>query len=169
MGAVGSRNRASATTAGFVALIVGGYQLWNASELLQIASFYWAVLGPLGHGFEEYTRPFHHFVAWLNAEAALSAAAGIALLLGAVLVCARNPFGPRLLAGGCVVVFVHTGIGWVVAARMLSRFAAVGAYDEGLLWFHTPSRLAIIVLAFVLPVIAAYLALWPGRLPGKLN
>jgi hypothetical protein len=155
-------NRAGGITAGVLALIVGGYQAWAAYRLMDVASTYSDGLDFLVRGDTHYTTAFHDFVVWLHTEAALSGAAAIALLIGAVLLLVRKAAGWRLIVLGCVVVVAHTGVGWVVATKMLRWFIEIGAYDYGLLWFNTPSKLAIVVLSFVAPVVAVVLALHPA-------
>jgi membrane-bound metal-dependent hydrolase YbcI (DUF457 family) len=113
-------------------------------------------------GDTHYTTAFHDFVVSLRTEAALSGAAAIALFVGAVLLVVRKAAGRRLMVLGCVVVVAHTGIGWVVATKMLRWFVEIGADDYGLLWFNTPSKLAIVVLSFVAPAVTVILALHPA-------
>jgi hypothetical protein len=144
-----------------LALVVGGYQAWVAFQLTDVASTYSDGLDFLVRGDTHYTTAFHDFVVWLRAEAALSGGAAIALLIGAVLLVVRRAAGRRLIVLGWVVVVAHTGIGWVVATKMLRWFVEIGADDYGLLRFNTPSKLAIVVLSLVGPVVAVVFALHP--------
>ncbi|QUR69465.1 hypothetical protein [Mycobacterium spongiae] len=155
-------NRTIALTTGILAALLGAYQCWRAVRLLHIASIYSEVLRLLGRLLENYTTPFHRFVVWLNAEAALAVGGALALLLGAAMMFARRPIAPTLIVSGSAIVIAHTGIGWVVATRMIHRFYAVGAHDAGLYWFDTPNRPAVVMLSFILPVIGAVLALLPA-------
>ena len=65
-------NRAGGSTAGVLALLVGGYQAWAAFQLSHIASTYSDGLDFLVRGDTHYTTAFHDFVVWLRTEAGLS-------------------------------------------------------------------------------------------------
>jgi hypothetical protein len=155
-------NRAIAITAAIIALLVGGYQVWVAFQLSHVASTYSDDLDFLVRGDTHYTKAFHDFVVWLHAEAALSGSSAIALLIGAVLLLVRKAAGRWLTVLASVVVVAHTSVGWVVATKMSHWFVEIGADDYGTLWFKIPSRLAIVVLSFLAPVVAVILALHPA-------
>jgi hypothetical protein len=151
-------NRAIPMAAGILALFAGAYQAWCTSQLLHTASTYSDSL----RGLEFYTTSFHSFVVWLTTEAAASAVAALALILGGAMVLARKSLGRGFIIVGCVVAVAHTGVGWVIATNMLHWFAEIGANDYGLLWFNMPSRLGIVLYALALPVITAILAWLPA-------
>jgi len=151
-------NRAIPMAAGILALVAGAYQAWCTSQLLHAASTYSDSL----RGLEFYTTSFHSFVVWLTTEAAASAVAALTLILGGGMVLAGKSLGRGLIIVGCVVAVAHTCAGWVIATNMLHWFAEIGANDYGSLWFNMPSRLAIVLLALVVPVITLILALLPA-------
>ena len=150
--------REIAIAAAVLASLAGLYQGWFAIQLPNLASRY----SDATKGLEQYTMSLVHFVVWLRIEAALSAGAAVALILGGVMMLTRKPVGRTLVLAGCPVVIAHTGVGWVVAARMLQWFTEMGATEEGLRWFDTPSNLTIALLALALPVITWLLVLVPG-------
>jgi hypothetical protein len=160
-------NRAIPMTAGILALAAGAYQAWCIPQLLHTASTYSDSL----KGLEQYTTSFHAFAVWLTTEAAASAVAALALILGGAMVLAGRSLGRGFVIIGCVIALVHTGVGWVTANNMLHWFAEIGADDFAFLWFNMPSRLAIVLLSLVVPVITAILTLlpatrrWCGRIP----
>jgi hypothetical protein len=151
-------NRAIPMAAGILALVAGVYQALCTSQLLHIASTYRDSL----MGLELYTTSFHSFVVWLTTEAAASAIAALALILGGTLVLARKSLGRGFILVGCVVTVAHTGVGWVIATNMLHWFVELGVNDYGFLWFNMPSKLAIILLALAVPVITVILTLLPA-------
>jgi hypothetical protein len=151
-------NRAIPIVAGIMALVAGAYQAWCTSQLLHTASTYSDSL----RGLEFYTTSFHSFAVWLTTEAAASAVAALALILGGAMVLARKSLGRGLIIVGCVVAVAHTGVGWVIATNMVHWFVEIGANDYGFLWFNMPSRLAIVLLALAVPVITVILALHPA-------
>ena len=141
-----------------LALLAGLYQGWSAIQLPNLASRY----SDATKGLEHYTTSLVHFVVWLRVEAALSAGAAVALILGGVMMLTRKPVGRTLVVVGCLVVVAHTGVGWLVAATMLQWFTEMGATEEGLRWFDNPSKLTIVLLALALPIITGLLVLLPG-------
>ena len=150
--------REFAIVAAVLALLAGVYQFWLAIQLPNLASRY----SYATKGLEHYTMSLVHFVVWLRVEAALSAVAALALTLGGVTMLARKPSGRTLVVGGCLVVIAHTGVGWMVAAKMADWFTEVGATEEGLRWFDTPSARTIVLLSLAVPVITVLLVLLPG-------
>jgi hypothetical protein len=151
-------NRVIPMTAGILALIAGAYQAWCIPQLLHTASTYSDSLS----GLEQYTTSFHAFTAWLTTEAAASAVAALALILGGAMVLAGKSLGRGFVIVGCVIAVVHTGVGWVTATNMLHWFTEIGADDYAFLWFNMPSRLAIVLLSLAVPVITAILTLLPA-------
>jgi hypothetical protein len=151
-------NRAIPMAAGVLALIAGAYQAWCTPQLLHTASTYSDTL----RGLELYTTNFHHFVVWLTTEAAASLVAALALILGGGMVLAGKSLGRGFIIAGCVIAVVHTGVGWVIVNNMLHGFAEIGAEDYAFLWFNMPSRLAIVLLSLMVPVITAMLTLLPA-------
>ncbi|MGZ4577486.1 MAG: hypothetical protein ACXVX1_07150 [Mycobacterium sp.] len=145
-----------------MAMVVGGYQLWFASRCLHTAATNSDGIGFLVQGHEHYPMTFHNFNLWLNGEAALSVMGGAALIAGAVLAGIRKAVGLKVIVGGCLAVIAHTGVGWIVATKMIHWFVLIGADDYGLLWFDAPNRAAIVVLSFALPAVAAVIALVSG-------
>ncbi|KZS60710.1 MAG: hypothetical protein K2X56_24140 [Mycobacterium pseudokansasii] len=157
--------RKLAIATGALAFAITGSQVWRAFELRRIASFYSDSLGFLIRGDavgSHYTSAFRNFYWWLNVEAALSTAAALVLIFGAALVFTGKSMGLRLVAVGCGVVVIHASVGWVVATRMIHWFVYIGAYDQGLLWFNPPSRLAIVLLSFAAPGITLVLEFLSG-------
>jgi len=151
-------NCAIVIVAAVLALLAGAYQVWFAIQLPDHASTY----SYATKGLEHYTMSLDHFVAWLRAEAALSAAAALALILGGWMMLTRTPVGRIFVIVGCLVVIVHTGVGWVVATKLLPWFTEMGATEEGFRWFNTPSKHAIVLLSLAVPVITGLVVLLPG-------
>jgi hypothetical protein len=151
-------NRTIPTSAGILALFAGAYQAWCIPRLLHTASTYSDTL----KGLELYTTNFQHFVVWLTTEAAMSLVAALALVLGGGMLLAGKSLGRGFVIVGCVIAVVHIGVGWVIVNRMLHWFAEIGAEDYAFLWFNMPSRLAIVLLSLVVPVITAILTLLPA-------
>jgi hypothetical protein len=146
-------NRAGGITAGVLALIVGGYQAWVAYRLSDVASILSGAFGSFAHfyGLASYEPVL---VAWPTAEVVLCAVAALVLVVGALMVFAGNFIGRRVLVAGCVIVVLHTSIGWAVAVW----FVHLGSSAIGDLWFDNPSKLVAIVLSFVAPVVIGVLA-----------
>jgi hypothetical protein len=151
-------NRAIPMAAGILALVAGAYQAWCIPKLLHIASIYSDTLKSL----ELYTTNFHRFVVWLTTEAAVSLVASVALILGGGMVLAGKSLGRGFVVIGCLMVVVHTGVGWVIVNNMLHWFAEIGGEDYAFLWFNMPSMLAIVLLSLAVPVITAMLTLLPA-------
>jgi len=151
-------NRTIPMTAGILALASGAYQAWCVPQLLHAASTYSEIL----RGLEQYTTSFHAFAVWLTTEAAASIVAALALILGGAMVLAGKSLGRAFVVVGCVIAFVHTGVGWVMANDMLHWFAEIGGDDSAFPWFNMPSMLAIGLLSVIVPVIAAILVLQPA-------
>jgi hypothetical protein len=151
-------NRAIPMAAGILALFAGAYQAWCIPRLLHTASTYSDTL----KGLELYTTNFQHFVVWLTTEAAMSLVAALALVLGGGMLLAGKSLGRGFIIVGCVIAGLHIGVGWVIVNRMLHWFAEIGAEDYAFLWFNMPSRLAIVLLSLVVPVITAILTLLPA-------
>jgi hypothetical protein len=151
-------NRAIAITAAILALVTGLDQAWLAIQLPELAATY----SNATKGLEHYTLSLVHFVVWLRVEAALSAVAAVTLIFGAWMLLTRKPVGRTLVIAGCLVVIGHTGVGWVVAARMVYWFTEMGAAAESFRWFDTSSKLAIAPLSLGLPAITGTLLLHPN-------
>ncbi len=155
----GHMNRAIAILTAVLVLLAGLYQAWFGIQLPDLASKY----SYATKGLEQYTTSLVHFVVWLRVEAALSAVAALALIVGGVMVFARKPAGRTLVILGCLLAIAHTAVGWVVARIMAHWFTEMGAAEEGSRWFDTPSSLTIALMALALPVIAGLWVLLPGR------
>jgi hypothetical protein len=151
-------NRAIPMAAGILAFIAGAYQVWSIPRLVHTASTYSGTL----RGLEDHTTSFHAFVVWLTTEAAASAVAALALILGGAMVLAGKSLGRGLIIAGCAIIIVHASVGWMIASSMLHWFAEIGADDYGLLWFSMPSRPAIVLLSIVVPTVTVILALLPA-------
>jgi hypothetical protein len=150
-------NRAGGITAGVLALAVGGYQAWVTFQLTDVASILSGSLGSIArfYGWGAYEPVL---AAWPTVEVVLSAVAALVLVIGALMVLAGKSIGRRLIIAGCVIVVAHTSIGWAVAAW----FVHLGSSAVASLWFDTPSKLAIVVLSFVAPIVAVISALHPA-------
>lgn len=151
-------NRAFGNVVAFVALLLGAYQAWTAVELPDLA----ATFAYATKGLEHYTMSLVHFVVWLRVEAALSAVAALALILGGAMVFTRKRAGRNLVTLGCLLVVAHTGIGWVVATRMLYWFREMGAAEEGFRWFDTPISPVPTALSLAVSVVIGILVLHPA-------
>jgi hypothetical protein len=155
--------RVVVTLTGILALVAGGYQVWVAFQLLHIEPIYAGALGALpGYsrypGVKHYEAVIHTFVWWPTTEVVLAAAAALALVLGASLVLIRKSTGRGLIIFGCLVVIVHTVIGWLLA----TWFVRAGASDIASLWFNTPSKRVIVALSFATPAVALAFVLLPA-------
>ena len=158
-------NRAGGITAGVLALVVGGYQAWVAFQLNDVASILSGGLGSLAHFFD-YLHPHEPVLAgWPTVEVMLCAVSALVLVIGALLVLVGKSMGRRLLVVGCVLVVLHTSIGWAVA----TWFVHLGSSAIASLWFDTPSKLVIVVLSFVAPVVIVVLAALRARAPADVG
>jgi glucose dehydrogenase len=111
---------------------------------------------------EHYTVSLARFVVWLRVEAALSAVAALALIVGGSMLITRNQVGRTLVVLGCLVVVAHASVGWVAAAQMNHWFTVMGVGEEGLRWFDTPNRTSIVLMSVALPVITGISLLHPA-------